>query len=99
MPDHPPVPPIAYRPATAQDFGYCAKLYFAAMAATIRQLDLDMDAQVKNLRERWTASEVRIITRAGSMSAGCRLRPGRMRSSSVSCSSRHRTSARASAPT
>jgi ribosomal protein S18 acetylase RimI-like enzyme len=65
MPDHPPVPPIAFRPAAARDFGYCAGLYFAAMAATIRQLDLDMDAQVRNLRERWTASEVRIITRAG----------------------------------
>jgi GNAT superfamily N-acetyltransferase len=65
MQDHPPAPPIAFRPAAAQDFGYCAKLYFAAMATTIRQLDLDMDAQVKNLRERWTASEVRIITRAG----------------------------------
>jgi GNAT superfamily N-acetyltransferase len=56
---------IAFRPATAQDFGYCAELYFAAMAATIRQLDLDMDAQVKNLCERWTAREVRIITRDG----------------------------------
>ena len=30
---------IATRPATPEDFDYCAKLYFAAMDATIRQLN------------------------------------------------------------
>lgn len=57
---------IAFRPATAQDFDYCASLYFAGMDAIIRQLDLDMDVQTASFRERWDSAEVRIITRDGS---------------------------------
>ena len=37
-------PGIEFRPAIAQDFDYCAKLYFAAMEATVRALNLDVDS-------------------------------------------------------
>jgi len=57
---------IGFRPATAQDFDYCASLYFAGMEATIRQLGLDMATHTASFRERWDAAEVRIITRDGS---------------------------------
>ena len=32
---------ISFRPAKPDDFGYCAKLYFAAMEQTIRELNLE----------------------------------------------------------
>jgi GNAT superfamily N-acetyltransferase len=50
------------RPAHANDFDFCARLYFSGMEETIRQLKLNMAAQVANLRQRWDAAEVRIIT-------------------------------------
>jgi GNAT superfamily N-acetyltransferase len=56
---------ITFRPATAQDFGYCAALYFTGMDDVIRQLDLDIDLQTASFRERWDAAEVRIITHEG----------------------------------
>ena len=46
---------IATRPATPEDFDYCAKLYFAAMDATIRQLNLDMRGHIAGFRKRWDA--------------------------------------------
>jgi ribosomal protein S18 acetylase RimI-like enzyme len=56
---------IAFRPASAQDFDYCAKVYFAAMAATIATLGIDIDKHAASFRERWVAGEVRIIVGAG----------------------------------
>jgi GNAT superfamily N-acetyltransferase len=53
---------IALRPARADDFDYCASLYFAGMEQTIRELKLDLAKQRANLRERWAMPEVRIIT-------------------------------------
>jgi len=56
---------IAFRPATPQDFDYCAALYFAGMDAIARELDLDMAGQTASFRERWNEAEVRIIMRDG----------------------------------
>ena len=53
------------RPARADDFEFCARLYFSGMEETIRQLKLDMVAQNRNLRERWNTEEVQIITSDG----------------------------------
>lgn len=56
---------IIFRQATPANFDYCAKLYFAAMDATIRALALDIARHAADFRERWSAAETRIITRAG----------------------------------
>jgi ribosomal protein S18 acetylase RimI-like enzyme len=53
---------ISFRPAQAEDFDYCANLYFAGMERAIRELNLDMAAPAKNFRERWESTQVRIIT-------------------------------------
>ena len=55
----------ALRPARAEDFDFCAQLYFSGMAETIRTLKLNMTAQTANLRARWTAAEVQIIMSDG----------------------------------
>jgi ribosomal protein S18 acetylase RimI-like enzyme len=54
--------PTLLRPARADDFDFCARLYFSGMAETIRRLNLDIAAQTRSLRERWDAGEVQIIT-------------------------------------
>jgi ribosomal protein S18 acetylase RimI-like enzyme len=54
---------IAFRPATADDFDYCASLYFAGMDTVIRDLNLDMAVQTASFRRRWEPPEVRIIMR------------------------------------
>jgi ribosomal protein S18 acetylase RimI-like enzyme len=56
---------ISFRQATPADFDYCARLYFAAMEATIRALELDIAKHTVSFRERWSAAETRIITRDG----------------------------------
>ena len=56
---------VGFRPAAPDDFDYCAKLYFAAMDATIRELELDVDRHIASFRNQWSAAEVRIITRDG----------------------------------
>jgi GNAT superfamily N-acetyltransferase len=53
---------IAFRPASPQDFDYCAKLYFAGMEQIIRQLNLDMDAQVSSFQKQWEPAQVQLIT-------------------------------------
>jgi ribosomal protein S18 acetylase RimI-like enzyme len=53
--------PITLRPACAQDFDYCADLYFAEMTAIIRELKLDVAAQAAGFRQQWNATQVRII--------------------------------------
>jgi GNAT superfamily N-acetyltransferase len=57
--------PIALRPARAEDFDFCARLYFSGMDEIIRELKLDMARQTANLRERWGMVEVEIITSDG----------------------------------
>jgi GNAT superfamily N-acetyltransferase len=54
--------PIALRPARPEDFDFCARLYFSGMDEIIRELKLDMALQTADLRNRWDASEVEIIT-------------------------------------
>jgi GNAT superfamily N-acetyltransferase len=54
--------PIALRPARAEDFDFCARLYFSGMAEIIQELKLDMALQTADLRQRWDVSEVEIIT-------------------------------------
>jgi GNAT superfamily N-acetyltransferase len=56
--------PIALRPARAEDFDFCARLYFSGMAEIIQELKLDMALQTADLRQRWDVSEVEIITSA-----------------------------------
>lgn len=56
---------IDFRPVTPEDFAYCAKLYFEAMDATIRALNLDLDRHTASFRNQWSAAEVRIVTRNG----------------------------------
>jgi len=53
---------IAVRPARAEDFDFCADLYFGEMGRIIRELNLDLAKQAANLRQRWDAQQVRIIT-------------------------------------
>src|SRR6266404_6100496 len=56
---------MAFRPARRQDFDYRAKLYFAGMKQIIRQLKLNMGAQINSFRQQWEPTQVRIITREG----------------------------------
>ena len=56
---------IDFRAAASADFTWCAKLYFAAMEATIQALAQDLDKHTADFLERWSAAEVRIITRDG----------------------------------
>lgn len=54
--------PIVLRPACAEDFGFCARLYFSAMEKIILQLKLDPARQEANLRHLWDVAQVKIIT-------------------------------------
>jgi GNAT superfamily N-acetyltransferase len=56
---------IAVRAARAEDFDFCADLYFSEMDRTIRELNLDRAKQAANLRQRWDLQQVRIITLDG----------------------------------
>jgi ribosomal protein S18 acetylase RimI-like enzyme len=55
----------AFRPACPEDFDYCARLYFEGMENIIKELNLNMDAQVAGFRQRWDVTQVRIITLDG----------------------------------
>ncbi len=55
----------ALRPARPEDFGYCAHLYFEGMESIIKELNLNIDAQVADFRRRWDVTQVRIITLDG----------------------------------
>jgi GNAT superfamily N-acetyltransferase len=57
--------PPSLRPAQVNDFDFCARLYFAGMEETIRQLKLDRAAHASDFRRRWDPAEVRIITLDG----------------------------------
>lgn len=57
--------PVMFRPAVAEDFEYCRRLYFAGMERINRVLKLDPDVQAASFRRQWDAAQVRIITRDG----------------------------------
>jgi ribosomal protein S18 acetylase RimI-like enzyme len=57
--------PIVLRPAQTKDFDYCARLYFAGMESIIKELNLNLDAQIAGLHQRWDVTQVRIITLNG----------------------------------
>jgi ribosomal protein S18 acetylase RimI-like enzyme len=50
------------RLARPEDFDYCARLYLEEME---KELNLNLDAQVDGLRQRWDVTQVRIITLDG----------------------------------
>jgi ribosomal protein S18 acetylase RimI-like enzyme len=58
-------PRMPLRPARPEDFDYCARLYFEGMDNIIKELNLNMDAQVAGFRQRWDVGQVRIITLDG----------------------------------
>ena len=64
--------PTALRPARPEDFDYCAGLYFEEMANTIKELNVNMDAQFAGFRQRWDVMQVRIITLDGTDIGCCR---------------------------
>jgi ribosomal protein S18 acetylase RimI-like enzyme len=53
---------MALRPARPEDFDYCARLYFDGMDDIIKELNLNVDAQIAGFRQRWDVGQVRIIT-------------------------------------
>ena len=65
MKDNKATAQMAFRSARGQDFDYCAKLYFAGMNEIIRQLKLNIGAQINSFRQQWEPTQVRIITREG----------------------------------
>ena len=56
-----PATRIVLRPAVAEDFDYCARLYFAGIEWMFQELNLDRAAQVTGFRQRWEPIQVRII--------------------------------------
>src|SRR5262245_7909972 len=58
-----PLTPL--RPARAEDFDYCARLYFEGMENIIKQLNLNMEAQLAGFRQRWDVTQIKIITLDG----------------------------------
>jgi ribosomal protein S18 acetylase RimI-like enzyme len=56
---------FSFRSARSRDFDYCARLYFAGMNKTIRELNIDMAVHTVGFRQRWEPTQVRIITLDG----------------------------------
>lgn len=52
---------ITFRPACAQDFEYCKRLYFAGMQRIIDELNLDRNAQATGFEQQWEPTQVRIL--------------------------------------
>ena len=61
----PLTPVTTLRPARAEDFDYCAHLYFEGMENIIKQLNLNMEVQLAGYRQRWDMTQVKIITLDG----------------------------------
>lgn len=53
------------RPARPGDFDFCSGLYFEGMENTIKELNLNMEAQLAGFRRRWDETQVMIITLDG----------------------------------
>jgi GNAT superfamily N-acetyltransferase len=58
----PLTPLTTLRPARAEDFDYCARLYFEGMENIIKQLNLNMEAQLAGFHQHWDRAQVKIIT-------------------------------------
>jgi ribosomal protein S18 acetylase RimI-like enzyme len=58
-------PLATLRTARVEDFDYCARLYFEGMDTIIKQLNLNMEAQLAGFRQRWDVTQVKIITLDG----------------------------------
>jgi ribosomal protein S18 acetylase RimI-like enzyme len=58
-------PQTTLRPACAEDFDYCVRLYFEAMENIIKQLNLNIEAHLAGFRQRWDETQVTIITLDG----------------------------------
>jgi GNAT superfamily N-acetyltransferase len=56
--------PVVLRPAHAQDFAFCQRLYFEGMREVIETLRLDMARQHQSFARQWQVAEVRIIKMA-----------------------------------
>lgn len=52
---------IDFRPARADDMGYCERLYFSAMERTLFELKLNLERHAASFRESWRVEQVRII--------------------------------------
>jgi len=52
---------IQFRPACAQDFEYCKRLYFAERGWIIDELKLDRDAQTASFERQWDQTQIRIL--------------------------------------
>ena len=52
---------VAFRPAKAQDFAFCQRIYFDGMGWMIERLQLDMERQYEGFVDQWKAGEVRVI--------------------------------------
>jgi GNAT superfamily N-acetyltransferase len=57
---------IAFRPAVAEDFDYCRRVYFAELGWIIEALHLESSLHAASFVRDWVAAEVRIITLDGS---------------------------------
>jgi ribosomal protein S18 acetylase RimI-like enzyme len=57
---------ITLRPAIAEDFAYCKRLYFPEMKRIIEELNLDPAAQEVGFEQQWELVQVRIIMLNGS---------------------------------
>jgi ribosomal protein S18 acetylase RimI-like enzyme len=56
---------ITFRPASAEDFEYCKRLYFEEMRWIIDELKLDRVAQAASFEQQWVEAQVRILMTEG----------------------------------
>jgi len=56
---------ISFRPASAQDFEFCERLYFTGMRQIMEQLNLDRNRQIVIFKQQWILSQVRILVDNG----------------------------------
>src|SRR5580698_5131325 len=56
---------IAFRPASAEEFEYCKRLYFEQMRWIIDEFNLDRVAQAASFEQQWEQAQVRILTMDG----------------------------------
>jgi len=57
---------IALRPARAEDFDFCAEIYFAEMRTILEELNLDLERHAAGFRDQWQEAQVQTITVEGS---------------------------------
>src|SRR5580658_4512878 len=57
---------VTFRPASAEDFEFCKRLYFEGMQRVIDELKMDNDAQVAGFEQQWELTQVRILVVDGS---------------------------------